>query len=852
MSLVLRNEKGSQLTFNEMDGNFTYLEELSQTGSFTGSFTGDGSGLTGIPGVTPIDTGSFVSTASFNEYTASVTESVVTAIVTNVASNYYEIDGIQAPKLSFVPGITYRFDLSGIEGNHPFKFSISPNGPTEYTTGVTSGSNFIQIQVGYDTTTSLYYYCTNHNGMGNEINVLGIDKLVTTASFNEFTSSYNSGSFSGSFVGDGSGLTGIPGVTPIATGSFATTGSNIFVGNQVVSGSTILRGSISQVGIGNGNTFIGSGSGESNTSGEWNVFLGGMSGKSNTTGHSNTFIGESAGLANTTGTNNTIVGSYTGIGNTTGYDNSIFGGGVAEYNTTGYRNTFIGASAGSKNTEGFSNTFLGRSAGSGNAVGYHNVAVGDDSFNSNASGNSSVFIGYSAQPQSNLQNNQIVIGSGVTGNGSNTTTIGNSSTTATYLRGNIVATGSLLVSGSARLTGGVTGSSFTGSFVGDGSGLTGIPGVTPIDTSSFATTGSNQFNGNQSISGSITVSGSINAPGSGSYRDFINDRTKFRSIRGNGPGLFNIIEQGDTGITFAVSKITTNDLTSAITSNLSGANNGNYSDAQPTTSGVGRGARLMFTIAGGVVTSVRIFDVANGNNSYEEYGQPANRQGIGYKAGDTLTVASGTGGIGGTGNLVITLRPQDIETYLGHDSRLTFDYDDTRTLKVEGDIRTTTNLTIGTDDDTSEFYVSNDGSNSIVAGVGSTAGSDTGGSIVTGYYNTTNYQGTAVFGAWNTASEGLQTVIGLASNTAGIGAGAFIIGNGTDASTKSNLLVAQGSTVQVTGSFQVTGSANINGFVVLPQVSASLDFIDDTAAASGGVPLGGLYRSGSFIQIRLV
>jgi hypothetical protein len=65
MSLVLRNEKGSQLTFNEMDNNLTYLEGLGQdklttssfneftssytTGSFTGSFVGDGSGLTGVP-----------------------------------------------------------------------------------------------------------------------------------------------------------------------------------------------------------------------------------------------------------------------------------------------------------------------------------------------------------------------------------------------------------------------------------------------------------------------------------------------------------------------------------------------------------------------------------------------------------------------------------------------------------------------------------------------------------------------------------------------------------------------------------------------------------------------------------
>ena len=43
-----------------------------------------------------------------------------------------------------------------------------------------------------------------------------------------------------------------------------------------------------------------------------------------------------------------------------------------------------------------------------------------------------------------------------------------------------------------------------------------------------------------------------------------------------------------------------------------------------------------------------------------------------------------------------------------------------------------------------------------------------------------------------------------------------------------------------------------NSFIVLSQVSSSLNFVDDTAAAAGGVPLGGLYRSGNFILIRLV
>jgi len=62
----------------------------------------------------------------------------------------------------------------------------------------------------------------------------------------------------------------------------------------------------------------------------------------------------------------------------------------------------------------------------------------------------------------------------------------------------ITISGSLTVSGSLNFNGGVTGSSFTGSFVGDGSGLTGVGG------DSFPYTGS------AIISGSLEVTGSVN------------------------------------------------------------------------------------------------------------------------------------------------------------------------------------------------------------------------------------------------------------------------------------------------------------------------------------------------------
>ena len=49
----------------------------------------------------------------------------------------------------------------------------------------------------------------------------------------------------------------------------------------------------------------------------------------------------------------------------------------------------------------------------------------------------------------------------------------------------------------------------------------------------------------------------------------------------------------------------------------------------------------------------------------------------------------------------------------------------------------------------------------------------------------------------------------------------------------------------------VTGSLSVSSYTILSSVSSSLNFADDAAAAAGGVPLGGLYRTGNAIQIRL-
>jgi hypothetical protein len=108
-------------------------------------------------------------------------------------------------------------------------------------------------------------------------------------------------------------------------------------------------------------------------------------------------------------------------------------------------------------------------------------------------------------------------------------------------------------------------------------------------------------------------------------------------------------------------------------------------------------------------------------------------------------------------------------------------------------------------------------------------------------------------GHYNIASADYQTVVGIGNITSSV-QGAFIIGNGTPFSysyLQSNLLHAGGNTVEITGSLDVTGSLISRNTTILTQVSESLNFIDDAAAATGGVPLGGLYRNGSFIQIRI-
>jgi len=113
----------------------------------------------------------------------------VTFAVTVAASgggNRYRIDGSSTDNLllTLTEGTIYVFDQSdatNAQGSgHPLRLSETTDGThtsggAEYTTGVTTSGTpgtagaFTRIKVAKDAPT-LYYYCTNHPGMGGQIN----------------------------------------------------------------------------------------------------------------------------------------------------------------------------------------------------------------------------------------------------------------------------------------------------------------------------------------------------------------------------------------------------------------------------------------------------------------------------------------------------------------------------------------------------------------------------------------------------------------------------------------------------------------------------------------------------------
>lgn len=216
------------------------------------------------------------------------------------------------------------------------------------------------------------------------------------------------------------------------------------------------------------NTLIGNTAGRRITTGITNSIFGSDAGANITTGIQNCFFGSSAGFSQTTGILNSFFGTFAGQNTTTGSNNSFFGRSSGISNTTGGSNSFFGLSAGFNNTTAGSNSFFGVNSGFNNTTGSNNSFFGRDSGRLIANGsnltiaNNSVFLGFETRANADNETNQTVIGYQAIGLGSNTTVIGNSSTTFGRWWGNLLLgtstnSGFLLdVNGTARFSNDVT------------------------------------------------------------------------------------------------------------------------------------------------------------------------------------------------------------------------------------------------------------------------------------------------------------------------------------------------------------------------------------------------------------
>ena len=244
-----------------------------------------------------------------------------------------------------------------------------------------------------------------------------------------------------------------------------------------------------------------------NTTGCDNIAIGYMALCSNTTANNNTALGRYALRCNTTGANNTAIGSGSLSSNTTGAHNNAIGQNALCSNTTGTDNAAIGYNALRYNTTGCNNIAHGLGAMRCNISGNYNVALGEQALRNITSGScnvvlgvsaarlnsvsggitslsSSIVIGANTKPSASGDTNEIVIGDSAIGLGSNTTVIGNSSTTT------------------ARIWGQLTANSFTGSLFGTASNAVQAVSASYLNTLNQDLT----FNGNLTLNGTASIS----------------------------------------------------------------------------------------------------------------------------------------------------------------------------------------------------------------------------------------------------------------------------------------------------------------------------------------------------------
>ena len=101
---------------------------------------------------------------------------MTTTFNVTVNAGKFLIDGEIAPLLNLTKGQTYKFSYNFTGFGHALRVSTTPDGPHNGGTIYNYGGSTTPYDITYtfplNAPTTLYYYCTNHSGMGGQINLL--------------------------------------------------------------------------------------------------------------------------------------------------------------------------------------------------------------------------------------------------------------------------------------------------------------------------------------------------------------------------------------------------------------------------------------------------------------------------------------------------------------------------------------------------------------------------------------------------------------------------------------------------------------------------------------------------------
>ncbi len=187
----------------KVDGKFLKYE--SSSGKFVGADASGGGG--GVGANDSVNTTGIITAAQFSGFSHliaphSSTKTITVKVATKIDGEHryygsgsslgYILDNVQSPFLTLTPGRTYRFDVSDSSNSgHPFRFYLDAAKATAYTTGVTVGSGYVDLEVTDSTPTVLHYQCSSHGYMGNAVQVSSSNAIQLNSQAASYYLNYN-------------------------------------------------------------------------------------------------------------------------------------------------------------------------------------------------------------------------------------------------------------------------------------------------------------------------------------------------------------------------------------------------------------------------------------------------------------------------------------------------------------------------------------------------------------------------------------------------------------------------------------------------------------------------------------